>query len=61
MPTFCQFGKDYAGARDDYVYSYSIRLQDASGLKVQKPGLIDCAASRRTNLWTEAPMSFSPA
>ena len=39
MPTYLQFGKDYAGARDGYVYSYFIRKQ--GGLIVQKPGLID--------------------
>lgn len=38
---FCQFGRDYAGARDNYVYSYAVRLQDDSSLKVQRPGQID--------------------
>jgi len=41
LPTFLQFGKDYAGARDEYVYIYAIRLKDASDLVVQKPGQID--------------------
>lgn len=41
LPTFLQFGQDYAGARDSYVYVYSIRLQDASDLMVQIPGMID--------------------
>jgi hypothetical protein len=41
LPTFLQFGQDYDGARDGYVYSYSIRLQNASELSVQKPGIID--------------------
>jgi hypothetical protein len=41
LPTFLQFGKDYSGARDDYVYVYAIRLQDARRLQVQKPGKID--------------------
>lgn len=41
LPTFCQFGRGYIGARDDYVYSYAIRLKDNSTLQVQKPGQID--------------------
>jgi hypothetical protein len=41
LPTFLQFGRDYAGARDNYVYSYAIRLKDDSALTVQKPGQID--------------------
>lgn len=43
MPTFLQFGKDYADARDCYVYSWFIRLQNDSRLSVQKPGKIDLA------------------
>ena len=41
LPTFAQFGQDYAGARDDYVYIYAIRLKDSHDLVVQKPGQID--------------------
>ena len=53
MPTICQFGRDYEGARDQYVYSYLIRYQSESGpddypdkvpwLVVQRPGIIDLA------------------
>ena len=39
-PTFVQFGKNYAGARDSYVYIYANHIKDAGGLKVQKPGEI---------------------
>jgi hypothetical protein len=41
LPTFLQFGMDYSGARDNYVYIYAIRLQDGRRLEVQKPGQID--------------------
>jgi len=41
LPTILQFGKEYDGARDDYVYHYAIRLKDASDLKIQIPGEID--------------------
>ncbi|MCK5395822.1 MAG: DUF4185 domain-containing protein [Gammaproteobacteria bacterium] len=37
-PTFCQFGKDYAGARDEYVYIYANLIKDVSRLGVQRPG-----------------------
>lgn len=40
LPTILQFGRDYAGALDNYIYSYFIRLQDGSELKVQVPGQI---------------------
>ena len=39
-PTFLQFGRDYAGARDRYVYSYGPEIQDRSDWNVQKPGKI---------------------
>jgi len=39
-PTFLQFGRDYAGARDGYVYMYATRLHDKE-MDTQRPGLID--------------------
>ncbi|MFQ5583561.1 MAG: hypothetical protein ACE5GL_03905, partial [Calditrichia bacterium] len=38
-PTFCQFGKDYAGARDNYVYIYAPETNNSSW-NVQIPGRI---------------------
>jgi hypothetical protein len=54
IPTFLNFGKDNAGSRDDYVYSYFIRprygpgrstspLAYESGFDVHRPGAIDLA------------------
>ncbi|MBW2456980.1 MAG: DUF4185 domain-containing protein [Deltaproteobacteria bacterium] len=40
-PTFVQFGQDYAGARDSYVYIHAVRIQSTSELAVQQPGQID--------------------
>ncbi|GMR00895.1 MAG: hypothetical protein BMS9Abin19_0237 [Gammaproteobacteria bacterium] len=37
-PAFCQFGKDYQGARDNYVYIYASHIKDDSKLDVQRPG-----------------------
>jgi predicted amidohydrolase YtcJ len=45
MPTILQFGKDYAGARDGYVYHYFIHPRDDSEFNVQKPGTIYLARS----------------
>ena len=39
-PTFIQFGKDYQGARDDYVYIYANHIKDSSRLTAQVPGEI---------------------
>lgn len=38
--TFVQFGRNYGGARDNFVYIYANHIKDSSGLKVQKPGEI---------------------
>jgi Fibronectin type III domain len=41
MPTILNFGKDYAGARDNFVYHYFIELQgDPADLGVHMPGKI---------------------
>ncbi|MGH7550493.1 MAG: DUF4185 domain-containing protein, partial [Gemmatimonadota bacterium] len=40
LPTFLQYGRDYAGARDGFVYVYAVHLQDPSGLVIQRPGEI---------------------
>ncbi|MHC4064873.1 MAG: DUF4185 domain-containing protein, partial [Planctomycetota bacterium] len=39
-PTFLQFGRDYADARDGYVYSYANHLKDGTDLAIQQPGEI---------------------
>lgn len=39
-PAFLNFGKNYTNARDNYVYSYWIHLQNPTSLAVQKPGRI---------------------
>jgi hypothetical protein len=53
MPTVCNYGRNYEGAKDDYVYHYLIRFQSYEGaddyedkvdwLNVQNPGIIDLA------------------
>ena len=43
IPTICQFGRDYAGARDKYVYHYFIAPREANDYRIQKPGAIHLA------------------
>ena len=40
LPTFAQFGRDYAGARDGFVYAYAMHLKDPDAFEVQRPGEI---------------------
>jgi hypothetical protein len=67
-PAFCQFGRDYAGARDGYVYVYLIRFRSLEGpdgypdkvpwLVVQRPGSVDLARVPRTSVPERAAYSF---
>ncbi len=42
IPTFLQFGRDCAGARDEFVYAYFVRQRiGGHALVVQRPGAID--------------------
>jgi len=41
FPSILQFGKDYQGARDNFVYIYSTRLKNASIFAMQRPGEVD--------------------
>jgi hypothetical protein len=48
MPTLLQFGRDGAGARDEWVYSYFIRRTNRGPrLQVHRPGAIDLARAPR--------------
>ena len=59
MPTICNFGKDYAGARDEYVYSYFIRLQgDPGSLAVHRPGMIDLGRVHKNHIVEQTHHEF---
>jgi hypothetical protein len=49
VPTFCQFGRGYTGARDDFVYMYATRLQTVKA-DIQRPGNVDVLRVPRTRL-----------
>lgn len=57
IPTFLVYGRNNAGARDEYVYSYFIRPQDTNlthatfGLKVHKPGALFLARAPQDRLF----------
>ena len=68
VPTICNFGRDYAGARDDYVYHYLIHFRSLSGpdnyedkapyLNVQRPGAIDLARVPKNKMLDRAAWTF---
>ena len=68
IPTFLQFGKDYAGARDGYVYSYYIRPRwgpgratvpaQLAGFDVHKPGEVHLSRVPRERLLDRAACEF---
>ena len=57
IPTFLVYGRNSAGARDEYVYSYFIRPQDVNatqstlGLNVHKPGGLFLARVRHDRIF----------
>jgi hypothetical protein len=58
IPTFLVFGKDNAGARDGYIYSYFIRparpgiSQAEMGLEVHRPGAVFLARVPKEKIFT---------
>jgi hypothetical protein len=58
IPTICQYGRNYSGARDQYVYHYFIEPGDASDYKIQKPGAIHLARSLKRRLLERGAYEF---
>jgi hypothetical protein len=56
-PTFLQFGKDYQGARDNYVYMYAPELKSTSW-DVQKPGEITLMRAPRSELTSRSQYEY---
>ncbi len=56
-PTFLQFGKGYAGARDAYVYMYAAERNDATW-RAQVPGAIILMRAPRDRLMERAAYTF---
>jgi hypothetical protein len=61
MPTICNFGRDYTGTRDNYVYHYFIRKRTylfGRSLNVHKPGKIDLARVPKDLMMDQASYEF---
>jgi hypothetical protein len=58
IPTICQFGRDYDGARDEFVYHYFIAPRDARDYLVQKPGAIHLVRSPAARLMDRGAYEF---
>lgn len=50
VPAILQFGRDNAGARDSYIYSYFINIKDPTILSIQTPGEIVLARVPRSQI-----------
>ena len=57
-PTFLQFGKDYQGARDEFVYVFAPRLKDGTASVIQRPGQIDLMRVPRKKLTDRSQYRF---
>lgn len=49
-PTFCNYGRDYAGSRDDYIYIYAPEISVDEGWEVQIPGRMSLMRVLRSDL-----------
>lgn len=57
-PAFCQYGQDYQGSRDDYVYMYASHIKDSSALDVQRPGEIMLMRVPKISLLNKAKYEY---
>lgn len=57
VPTFLQFGRDYQGARDNYVYIYAPRIKTKKW-SVHKPGEIVLMRVPKASLMNRAAYEF---
>lgn len=57
-PAFCQFGKAYAGARDEYVYIYAPDSIDPTHWNVRVPGRINLIRVPRSRIEMKEAYEF---
>lgn len=57
-PAFCQFGRGYAGARDDYLYIYAPDIIDPSHWRVRVPGRINLLRVPRAEIESKPAYEF---
>jgi hypothetical protein len=58
IPTICQFGRGYSGARDGYVYHYFIHPRSTVSDHIQKPGTVYLARSPKARLMDRNAYEF---
>ena len=58
FPTFLQYGRNYRGALDNFVYIYAINLKRADTLTIQSPGEIVLMRVPRGELLTRSEYRF---
>ena len=58
IPTICQFGRNYAGAREGFVYHYFIHPQSDRGFDAQQPGITYLARVAKDRLMNRAAFEF---
>lgn len=63
LPTFLQFGKDYRGAKDDFVYVYGNQFKSRmfsvkEKLRVQRPGEIALMRTPKTEIMNRTAYEF---
>jgi hypothetical protein len=57
-PAFCQFGRGYAGARDDYVYIFAPDSIDPSHWHIRQPGRINLLRVPRDKIESKSNYEF---
>lgn len=57
-PTFLQFGQDYQGSRDNFVYIYANELEDTDNLQVQTPGEVTLMRVPKTQITVRSAYEF---
>jgi hypothetical protein len=57
-PAFCQFGRGYTGARDEFVYVYAPDIIDPTHWNVRTPGRINLLRVPRAQIETKTAYEF---
>ena len=57
-PAFCQFGRGYAGARDEFIYVYAPDIIDPTHWNVRVPGRINLLRVPRGKIESKADYEF---
>lgn len=58
LPTFVQYGRDYQGSRDGFVYAYAIHIKQPQTFDVQRPGEIVLFRAPKEDLMNRAAYTF---